>query len=50
MEGGGEVVEDGDPPGIAGCSGQLGLAQGAQPAGKMGGGRKAKGVVQESQV
>lgn len=34
MEGGGEVVEDGDPPGIAGCSGQLGLAQRTREQGR----------------
>jgi hypothetical protein len=33
--------ENGVPPGRAGCLGQLGLAQRAQPARKVGGRRKA---------
>ena len=33
--------DSGGPPGIAGCSGKLGLAQSSQPAGKINEGRKA---------
>jgi hypothetical protein len=36
MKVGGEREESGCPPGMPGCSGQLGLAQRAQRAGKIG--------------